>query len=111
MLRFLDLYVITRGIEYSRTFQAGRRSGRLGEKMKKIGFLWFLVVVASCASAPGNLQRETARVLGDVSPDAVTVSNVDRGITSVKWDAATPKGPYACSSDDMLRRPYCVKKQ
>lgn len=79
--------------------------------MKKC-LMWLMVCgsLAGCASTAGNLQRETARYLGDVSPDAVTVSNIDRGATSVSWTADTPKGHFSCSADDMVRRPYCVKK-
>lgn len=68
------------------------------------------IVFVGCASTSENLQRETARNIGDIHPDKVTVSNVKRGITSVSWDADTPKGPYSCSADDMVRRAYCVKK-
>lgn len=79
--------------------------------MKKC-LMWLMVggIFAGCASTAGNLQRETARYLGDVSPDAVAVSNIDRGATSVSWTAETPKGHYSCSADDMVRRTYCVKK-
>jgi len=74
--------------------------------------LWLAIggIFAGCASTAGNLQRETARFLGDIAPEAVMVSNVDRGATSVSWVAETPKGPYKCSADDMVRRVYCVKK-
>jgi hypothetical protein len=68
------------------------------------------LILAGCASTGDNLQRETARFLGEnVSPDSVSVSNVDRGATSVRWDAITPNGPYQCSADDMVRRVHCVK--
>jgi hypothetical protein len=66
--------------------------------------------ILGCASTGENLQRETARVLGDISPDQVKVSGIDRGVTNVKWQAETPKGTYSCSADDMVRRPYCVKR-
>ncbi len=68
------------------------------------------LLILGCASTGENLQRETARVLGDISPDQVQVSGIDRGATNVKWEAQTPKGTYGCSADDMVRRPYCVKK-
>jgi hypothetical protein len=68
------------------------------------------IVLMSCASTTTNLQRETARNIGDLHPDHVTVSNIQRGVTSVSWDADTPKGAYSCSADDMVRRPHCVKK-
>ena len=53
--------------------------------------LAFAIVLADCASASENLQRETARNISDVHPDKVTVSNINRGVTSVSWDADTPK--------------------
>ena len=68
------------------------------------------IALAGCASTSENLQRETARNIGDVHPDKVTVSNIKRGVTSVSWEAETPKGPYSCSADDMVRRVHCVKK-
>ncbi len=80
--------------------------------MKKSIFPVVLVSLfpLGCASTAGNLQRGTARYLGDISPDQVRVSNIQRGITDVKWEADTPKGIYSCSADDMVRRPYCLKK-
>lgn len=69
-----------------------------------------LLLFAGCASAPENLQRETARYLGDIHPDKVTITNVERSVTSVKWQADTPKGKYDCSADDMVRRVHCVKE-
>ncbi len=66
---------------------------------------------ASCASTLANLQRETARFIGDISPEQVTVSNIQYGMTDVKWEAETPKGGYSCSADDMVRRTYCVKSE
>lgn len=66
---------------------------------------------AGCASTVDNLQRATAQTIGNnTSPESVAISNVDRGVTNVKWDATAPSGRYACSADDMVRRPYCVKK-
>lgn len=64
-----------------------------------------------CASTEDNLQRETARSIGgNVAPSQVTVSNIERGATSLKWKAATPYGRYECSADDMVRRVLCIKK-
>lgn len=68
------------------------------------------VAVVGCASTTENLQRESARSIGDVTPEAVTVKNVNRSATSVKWEAESPKGAYSCSADDMVRRVLCVKK-
>jgi hypothetical protein len=69
------------------------------------------MLLVACASTGDNLQRETARNIGgNLSPDQVAVSEVDRGVTSVKWKAVTPSGKYECSADDMVRRVVCVKK-
>jgi hypothetical protein len=54
--------------------------------------------------------RETARFIGDISPEQVTVSNIQHGMTDVKWEAESPKGGCSCSADDMVRRTYCVNK-
>jgi hypothetical protein len=70
-----------------------------------IGFM-----CTACQNTDVNLRRETARSIGDLTPDQITVSEVDRGMTNVDWKAATPKGNYRCSADDMLRRVKCVKK-
>jgi hypothetical protein len=80
--------------------------------MKRFLFLVVMLCLlsAGCASTAGNLQRETARYIGDISPDQVKVSDIQRGVTDVKWEAETPKGVYSCSADDMVRRPYCVKR-
>lgn len=69
-----------------------------------------IALLIGCASTIENVQRETARSIGgDVLPDKVIVKDLDRRATSVKWNAETPKGAYACSADDMMRRVLCVK--
>ena len=71
----------------------------------------FATLMFGCASTGESLQRETARSIGgNVTPEQVTISEVDRGISSVKWKAASPNGNYDCSADDMVRRVFCVKK-
>ena len=79
--------------------------------MKKlIAVLLTSFVATGCASTTENIQRETARSIGgDVLPDKVVVKDIDRRATSVKWNAETPKGAYACSAEDMMRRVLCVK--
>jgi hypothetical protein len=81
-------------------------------KVVKINFLVVVgVVIVGCTNTSANLQRETARYIGgNVTPEQVTVSNVDRGVTDVKWRASAPTGNYDCSADDMVRRVYCTKK-
>lgn len=70
-----------------------------------------LLLLAACASTTGNLSRETARTIGgNTSPDAVTVSDVERGPTTVRWKALVGGTTYACSADDMVTRPYCVRQ-
>lgn len=79
-------------------------------KLVRFAFMGLPCLLASCASTSGNLERATAMSIGhNVAPENVTVSEVKRGATSVTWSAVTPLGPYACSADDMVRRPYCVK--
>jgi hypothetical protein len=72
--------------------------------------LLLLMSLVGCASSPVNLQRETARVLGQqLPPSSVEVSNIDRSIRSVTWTAVAQGRRYQCSADDMVRRPYCVE--
>lgn len=78
--------------------------------MRVIAFVT-LAFLAGCASTTANLQRETAIYVKDVAPEAVSVSNVSRGVTSVKWDATAKGENYNCSADDMVRRVLCVKKK
>ena len=69
------------------------------------------VAIVGCVNTAANLQRETARYIGgNVSPEQVTISDIDRGITDVNWKASAPTGNYDCSADDMVRRVYCTKK-
>ena len=68
-------------------------------------------LLSACASTAENLQRETARSIGsNINPSGIAVSNINRGATSVGWDAAAKGVNYNCSADDMVRRVYCVKK-
>jgi hypothetical protein len=80
--------------------------------MKRMLYVVAVVgLLSGCASTAENLQRETARSLGsNISPSDVAVSNINRGATSVSWDAAAKGVNYNCSADDMVRRVYCVKK-
>lgn len=83
--------------------------------VKPYGRLFFMLAtplfVSGCASTEANLQRETARAIGrGISPEEVKVHEIDRGISSVRWSAQTPKGAFNCSADDMVRRVYCTKK-
>jgi hypothetical protein len=80
--------------------------------MKRMLYMVALVgLLSACASTSENLERETARSLGsNISPSDVAISNINRGVTSVSWDAAAQGVNYSCSADDMVRRVYCVKK-
>ena len=80
--------------------------------MKKLFlFLVLCILCVGCANSDSNLRRESARVIGNVSPEQVTVYDVNRGMMNVDWKADTPNGKYKCSSDDMMRRPFCVKAE
>ena len=70
-----------------------------------------VLAISGCASTGGSLQLATASFIGgNVAPEQVTVTDVKRSAMQIKWQAATPKGHYSCSADDMVRRPYCVKQ-
>lgn len=93
------------------TFSIGSEREEMKRYIQVIGVSIVVTIMYGCASTGDNLQRETARSIGgNVSPEQVTVSNVDRGVTSVKWKASAPTGNYDCSADDMMRRVLCNKK-
>ncbi len=70
-----------------------------------------LIALAGCASSTDNLQRASARLIGNnTSPESVGISNVQRGATEVRWTATARNGAtYSCSADDMVRGPSCAK--
>ncbi|MEQ1558166.1 MAG: hypothetical protein ABL933_04415 [Methyloglobulus sp.] len=83
----------------------------MNKTIKIIGVSIVVTVISGCMSTGDNLQRESAKSIGgNVSPEQVTVTNIDRGATSVKWQAAAPNGNYDCSADDMVRSVLCTKK-
>ena len=70
-----------------------------------------LALLSGCASTTENLRMGTAHALGgNVTPEQVTVTNIDRGASNVKWAAAAPGGNYACWADDMVRKVSCAKQ-
>lgn len=73
-----------------------------------------VLIVASmcvaCQNTDANLRRETARSIGNLTPNQVSVYDVNRGFTNVDWKAKTPKGDFECFADDNVRRVNCVKK-
>lgn len=70
-----------------------------------------LLTLAGCASTGGSLQRATATAIGlNVAPEDVKIVERHRSAMNVQWVAETPKGRYSCSADDMVIRPYCVKR-
>ncbi len=56
------------------------------------------------------MKNSIFRMGGNVSPEQVTISNIHRGATNVKWQAAAPSGHYDCSADDMVCSVLLVKK-
>lgn len=80
--------------------------------LRVIGFAVVAIILYGCANTTESLKFETARsVGGNFAPEQVAVSDVDRGMTSVKWKAVAPNGTtYGCSADDMLHKVICVKK-
>jgi hypothetical protein len=76
-----------------------------------IGVSIVAIFMSGCANTDANLMRETARSIGgNVSPEQVTVTNVDRGMSTVTWKATAPTGNYDCNADDIIRRVLCTKK-
>jgi len=67
--------------------------------------------LAACANNDSALAVATATATnGNFTSDQVSVSEVNRGATTVNWKAQTPAGRYSCEADDMVRRPHCVKQ-
>lgn len=77
--------------------------------MKLFISFFYALLFCSCVSSVGSLQRVTASEIGDTSTDEVDVYNVNRGATSISWEAKTPSGCYKCDADDMLKRVHCIK--
>jgi len=66
-------------------------------------------LLASCASSTGALQRATASKIEGAKTADVQVSNIDRGVASVSWDASYQDKQYHCDADDMVRTVNCTK--
>ena len=81
--------------------------------MKKIlPTVILLSFLVGCMNTSDNLARETARTIGGLRQDQVTISDVKRGMTNVSWVATTSTGAiYDCASDDMVRRVNAVKRE
>jgi hypothetical protein len=85
-----------------------------------------MLCVASCTttrSEDENVRLKTARAIGGVTSEQVTISNLHTWMkntsgfqmvvspVSENWEAETPKGHYYCRSDDWLKRSAnCVKQ-
>jgi len=85
-----------------------------------------MLCVASCATigSYGNVRLKTARAVGGVTSEQVTISNLHTRMmtrpsgfalavspVAGNWEAETPKGHYQCQSEDMLKRSvHCVKQ-
>lgn len=66
-------------------------------------------LLASCASSTGSLQRATAAKIEGAKTTDIQVSNIDRGIAGVTWDASYQNKQYHCDADDMVRTVNCTK--
>lgn len=84
-----------------------------------------MLCVASCTTTRSdeNFRLKTARAIGGVTSEQVTISNLHTWMTnsggfemavspvSANWEAETPKGHYQCESYDWLKRgANCVKQ-
>ena len=83
--------------------------------MKKSIMFVVAFTFTACAGAgigfSKDLQRESARAIGDVQPDTIDVNNISRVPTLIKWVAETTQGYYNCTADGMLQKTICVKRQ
>ena len=74
-------------------------------------FIWLFIAsmfLFGCSTA--QFQRESAGAIGgDVNPDQVTISDVDQGMTSWKWNANTTSGMYNCSTSLFDNKTLCFK--
>ena len=102
----------------------------LARKSRSIVVFAILVIavlcVASCTTTRSdeNIRLKTARAIGGVTSEQVTISNLHSRMmhaagagelavspVSANWEAETPKGHYKCESDDWLKRSAnCVKQ-
>ncbi len=84
-----------------------------------------MLCVASCTTTTTryeNVRLKTARAIGGVTSEQVTISNLHTWMktapfpmavspVSANWEAETPKGHYYCRSDDWLKRgANCIKQ-
>ena len=85
-----------------------------------------MLCVASCTTTrwDENVRLKTARAIGGVTSEQVTISNLHTWMNkntsgfemavspvSANWEAETPQGHYYCQSDDWLKRGVnCVKQ-
>lgn len=67
------------------------------------------IALVGCASTEAGLQKATASKIGGVMSKDISVSDIDRGATSVSWKAKANNVNYSCESDDMVRNVNCVK--
>lgn len=68
-----------------------------------------VTLLSACASNTMSLQRASAIAIGNnTNPDAVAVSDVDRGMMNVRWTATAGGRTYSCTADDMVRQTVCT---
>jgi len=91
-----------------------------------VALVSLLLFLVSCTTTRSdeNVRLKTARAVGGVTSEQVTISNLHTrmgggaggftlAVSSVSeyWEAETPKGHYYCRSDDWLKRgANCVKQ-
>ncbi len=68
------------------------------------------LAVIGCGNETADLQKETAKYIGSLASEQVTVYDIDRSMVDVKWKANTPNGKYSCEADQKLRGVKCVKQ-
>jgi Bacterial SH3 domain len=76
--------------------------------IKHIGASIATVLLFGCSTA--QFQRESAGSIGgNVNPEQVTITDIDKSMTMWKWDATTSTGTYNCSTSFFDTKTFCFK--
>ncbi|MBV7300734.1 hypothetical protein [Enterovibrio paralichthyis] len=75
--------------------------------MKKLLVIFSALAISACASNQLSLQVATASHFDNVVASDVALSNIDRGVLTVTWNAEVNGKQYYCEADDMVKRSSC----
>lgn len=76
--------------------QVGKRGKHMKKHIKLVGALIATALLFGCSTA--QFQRESAGAIGgNVDPEQVIISDMNKSATMWKWNATAPTGKYKCS--------------